>query len=503
MKHRFVFSIILFHHKKSPRYFLGIILFLLISFELSAQEKYGLSVSNFGGINAAHFNPTATVNSKIFLDVNLLSGGFSLANNFVFVHKEDFNLTHLLSSNPTFPSSEVRGEGFDYSTKYDLVNAFTRNDLTGPSVSVSLGNQSFGLFSRAMVVSSVRNMPVDLAVLLFEGIDYEPLHNDSIQGNNFGSAALSWYEVGFNYALIFSQNPFGSWSAGFNFRRLIGYSGAYLKAENADFSFLNDSTLEIRDMNANAGFSLPLDYNTNEFPGPDPMFKGRGIAMDFGLTYRRNRTPKYLPDPRHFCEFEYQPYLYKIGVSLLDVGNIKFGKNAQEHSYEDVSVLWENIDTTEFVSMNDFTRQLSTVFFGNPTASFVGANELKVGLSTAVNLQADFQYFPDWYLSGALILPVKLGDYQIERPGQVYLSLRYESDLVEVNLPVSLYDFEETRIGFYLRYSYFSMGTDKLGTLMGLNDQYGMDIYFSVKYHLAKGSCLSGKRYRDCKHLMF
>lgn len=476
---------------------------IMTSLPLVAQERYSLSVSNFSGINGVHLNPAATANSKIFVDVNLATFGFSVDNNFAFVHKEDFNFWNLIRTNSTFPSAEIRGEGFDYSTENELISGFARTDLTGPAFSISLGYHSVGFFTKAVAVSSVRNLPLDIAILMFEGLDYEPLHNVDIQGNDVNTAALSWGEVGFNYAYLFKRDHLSNWSIGLNLRRLFGYSGAYLKVKNADLTFVNGDTLDIRDLNADAGYALPIDYDTNEYPGPNPAFKGRGIAMDIGISYRRNKEMKYLTDPSKYCEYNYLPYLYKIGISLLDAGSLRFDNNTQEHQFEDVSAYWQSIDTTEFPNFNMFTRQLSTVFLGDPNASLTEVNNMTINLSTALSVQADYQYYPDWYLSGALILPLKMGEYQVDRPGQIFMSVRYETDLFEVNFPVSLYDFEKPHVGIYGRYSYFSFGTDKLGALMGISDQYGFDFYFSVKYHLKKGHCRGGNSYRDCRHLSF
>lgn len=338
---------------------------------------------------------------------------------------------------------------------------------------------------------------------MFEGLDYEPIQNTEITGNDFDMGAVGWAELGLNYALMFKEDRLNYWSAGINFRRLIGHSGAYLDAQNVDFTVGADQSLDIRTLSAGIGYALPLDYNTNEYPGPDPLFKGSGTATDIGMTYRRNLEENVQSDPAKYCQYNYQPYLYKIGLSLLDLGSITFDHQAQEHFFDDVSAYWQNVDTTGFTSLTEFTRQLSTVFYGDPDASLAEVDNMKINLSTAVSLQADYQYYPDWYLSGVLVLPIRMGDYQVARPGHAYLGVRYETDLYEVNLPVSLYDFNKPRIGLYGRYSYFSFGTENLASLLGLNDLYALDFYFSVKFHLQKGYCNRFKPWKDCSNIAF
>jgi hypothetical protein len=478
-------------------------IFFLASNSLQAQEKFGLSISNFGGINAVHLNPTATSNSKVFFDFNLATAGFSADNNFVYVHKEDFSFADLLIGEPVFPDASTRGEGFDYRTDKALVNGFVKADVTGPSLSISLGSHSFGLFSRAVSTTSATRFPYEIGVFLFEGIEYEPLQNVPIQHSNFTSASMAYAEVGLNYAYRFVSNKYNYWSAGINLRRLIGYGGLYINAVDAGYTILNDTTIDIRNMHVETGFSLPMDYDDSGFPGPDPVFKGSGLAADIGVTYRRHRNMKLIPPPGRYCEWNYQPYLYKIGLSLLDLGSITFNQNAQEHAFENVSAYWPGFDSTEFQSVNNLAGQFSDLFYGDPDASFVQSNNLRIGTSAAVSMQADVQYYPDWYLAGAVILPLKIGKYQIERPSQAYLSLRYETDIFEINIPVSLYDFEKPRMGFYVRYRYLSLGSDNLVGFLGVDDQYGLDIYASLKYHFVKGFCRRTRPFRDCRHLAF
>ena len=66
---------------------------------------------------------------------------------------------------------------------------------------------------------------------------------------------------------------------------------------------------------------------------------------------------------------------------------------------------------------------------------------------------------------------------------------RYETEWLEVSMPVSLYNYKYPRIGLSVRFLYFTVGTERLGTYLGLADINGMDIYASIKFHLKMGGC--------------
>lgn len=464
---------------------------------------YGLSVSNFSGINGVHFNPTASVNSKVYLDVNLLTAGISAENNFLFYHNQDFRFLNLVKRTPMLPSAEVRGEGLDYTTKHEKVSGLYQSEIIGPSFSMHIGRHAFGLFSRGLVNTDFNNIPNDLAVLLFEGISYEPLIGADINGQNLNAAALAWAEVGVNWAYLFRKDYLNNWSVGINLKRLNGHSGAYIYADDLQLNVVNKDTIDFVYLNADVGYSLPVDYDTNELTATDPLFRGKGTSIDIGFSFVRNLDVSTNKRYKRQCEASFQPYRYKIGVALTGLGKIRFDQNAREHSFANVSKLWQSIDTMEFSNVNDLMAQFSTVFYGDPDASLTEADNMVIHLPTMLNLHADYQYFPDWYLSGALLIPVKTGEYQVRNPGNAVLGVRYETDDVEFNFSGSFYDFQKLHLGFYARYKYLSVGTDKFGTLLGASDVFGADIYFSLKFHLQKGYCYSTKPFRNCEKFTF
>jgi len=56
-------------------------------------------------------------------------------------------------------------------------------------------------------------------------------------------------------------------------------------------------------------------------------------------------------------------------------------------------------------------------------------------------------------------------------------------------MPFAFYEWYKPRLGLSLRLFNFTIGTDYLNTLLGLNDFSGLDIYFAVKISFAKGYC--------------
>ena len=478
------------------------LLFIFITVTLNAQERVGIALSNYGGINSVRLNPSQLVNSKLFYDVNFLSADIFLQNNFIFIHRADFRLREMLSKNPVFPTNEVKGEGVDYDASVDFINVFEQTDFYGPSFSIVLGKHAFGLFTRAVTMTQVNRFPGYLGTLIYEGFDEESLHGIPQHHQEFDFASVAWGEIGLSYATTFYKFRYNQWSVGGNIRRLIGYSGAHLKSYDADYTVINQDHIDIRNLDARIGYSLPLDYNTNDFPDPGKFFKGRGLAADVGVTFRRNRE---LPDTRrakNYCAEEFEDYIYKIGFSLLDLGAITFKDNAAEHFFNNVSADWDQLDTLQYSNINQLSHELSTVLYGDSLASFSG-DRIKIGMPAALSLQADYNYFPNWYVSTVVVVPLQTSSFQLRRPGQAIVNLRYETPHFEMSLPVSLYDFKKLHVGLAARFYMVTIGTDNLGAFFGAGDFYGLDLYFAVKFHITKGWCGRYKPRSDCRYLDF
>jgi len=468
----------------------------------SSQQMSGLAMSDYAGINAASLNPSLLVNSEIYFDLNLLAGDIFLQNNFLFVHKADFRFMDLLKRNPTFPSYDVEGEGLDYKKSLDFINAFEQTDIRGPSFSIVLDKQAFGFSTRMVTMTSAKNLPGYLGELMFEGLEYVPLHGIPQDNGQFDAVSAGWWEMGLSYAREIKQQRWYKWSFGVNLRRLWGYAGAGIVNQNAKYTVINDSVINIENLDASLGFSIPVDYDTGDFPDGGATFNGKGTVIDLGVSYLRKRNVSTNRTYKSFCQYEYDDYLYKIGASITDLGSLVFKENAKNELFEDASKEWNGIDTLEFVSVNDIFQQLSTAFYDDPEASDQGGNFV-LGLPATLSLHADYQYYPNWHLAGLVVLPLRIWDKQLRRPAQALISLRYATPAWEVALPVSLYNFKEPRIGLSARYYFLTIGTDKIGGFLGMNDFTGMDFYFSLKFHILKGSCGRFKRSSDCSNFNF
>jgi hypothetical protein len=463
---------------------------------LEAQEMWGIVSSNYAGTNSTLINPAFLVNSKLYQDINILTGDIFFENNAFNINKSDFRPLDFIGPDATFPSYGEDGYVVDIYDNKDLKFAYVNLHLRGPSFMQVRGDHAFAIHTAFRSVTDNRSLPYEMINFAYNSLDYTPQHNINYQDKNFKIANLQWSEIGVTYSGIIHKYGLNRYSVGATLKGLMGIAAGYLVGREADYILLNDSTIKLRNMDATIGYSLPLNYTSNEYP-EGPLFKGGGVAVDLGFSYTRTKMGHQNRRISELCRQAYPDYLYKLGVSIIDLGILSFGKNAREHEYINVSALWEEIDTLSFDNLDQIARLASEKFYGDPEASLT-ANRISIFTPAALSVQFDYQVIPDWYVYTAVVLPITLSPKNIQRPTQIAVVPRYESRLFEFSMPISLYEMRYPRIGLAARIGFLTLGTDKLGGFLPLSDFTGMDFYFSLKFNFPKGYCGRLKRNAGC-----
>ncbi len=472
---------------------LVILLLMLLTTTLPAQEMLGIVNSSRAGITGSIINPAVTVTSPYYLDINILAGDVFFENNYIYLAKDEYRFRRFFSKNPQFPTHGTDNNliAYDYYNTKDK-NAYSNERLLGPSVAVTVGRSSFGFVTAARAVMSTRNVPYDIAKFAFEHMD-SPLQNNINYNHtrNIYNAELAWAEYGFNYSYVISQQSSDYWAGGITVKALKGYAGAYMYGDTEDYSYLDSDTLRVNNFNGEFGYSLPLNYETNEYLS-NPGFRGKGVGFDIGVIYEKKKDDVQNEGAGKLCAQGYTPYKYKIGVSILDIGRIRFNNNAEKLVFNNVSGNWAQMSVYNFSTIRNLTDTLSDMFYGNHT-SLVQGNEIDIALPTALSIQADVNIKNNWYLNGTLVTPLQFSKSGIRRPTIIGLTPRYETARFEASLPITLYDLYEPRIGLSARYLGFFIGTEKISGFFHFKDFTGLDFYGGIKISLRKGHCRNSK----------
>ena len=460
----------------------------------------GLVHSNYAGTDVLFSNPAGMHHQKDWLSIHLLTFDAFFSNDYMFLAKEDFKFLDLVSGNlniPMHPTGYSEGERPFYI--YDR-SAKTRLDLDlklqGPAAMYILKNHAIAIFTGARAYMNTRNITPDLGRLIYYGFGYNPQHDQNYSLKNFNGSFLAYGEVGISYAYQWNQRSFSNWNFGISIKKLFGVGGVYAYADNVSYNVINDTTLDLPGLDASFGFSMPADYNGNDFP-TSPYVNGKGWGFDFGVEYQELIDRQGIDPSTKACAQKHYDYKYRIGVSLMDIGYIKFDNNAQLHEYTNTSYTWNRIDTTNYENWNQFMQEISDRFYGDPNAT-LKASKYSMWLPSSLNINGDYNFENGIYLNASLVYNLPFKGSFVRKPSILSFTPRYEHKNYELSMPLSLYQWKYPRVGLAFRLYFLTIGSDYVTSLFGWHDFNGMDLYVSLKFNIRKGSCEKRSKINPC-----
>ncbi|MPL99171.1 hypothetical protein SDC9_45387 [bioreactor metagenome] len=476
---------------------LCIIPILFFNNPVFSQEMWGIVNSNYAGINSTMINPAGMVDSKYWLDINLITLDAFAENNSLYIPHEELYFLEILSPAADYgDDSPVLKDTYDKQRNLNT-NFNTRLEL--PSVMFANGDQAFGFQMSVRGAGSSRGIEYHTSKFIYEGIDFDPQQNKFLELRNMKTSALSWGEIALSYSKAFTTFSSKYMAIGITVKKTLGLGGMYFNVPYADYIVYNDSTLSVEEMDAEYAVSMPLDYSNDEYSSDNGLTLGGGWAMDLGFIYEKKRDGNGFMRVRQLCAQRWSSYKYKLGISILDFGYVKFRDNAFVYSYDNAQTYWPGFNYFDPQSIDGFTTEFNFHFAHSPAAD---DREFTIGLPTAVSLQYDLHPPGYWFFNTSFVYPTPVFRHSVIRPTQLSFTPRYEKRRFELSIPLSLYEWSRLRAGIAVRIWNVTIGTDYFSSWTGWFDFYGSDIYFSWKMSFAKGNCKhqeshfhKGKRY--------
>jgi hypothetical protein len=467
-----------------------------------SQEALGIVNSNYTGVNSMWINPANASNSKTTYSLNLLAGDFFYNSNYFYVHRKDYGLFRLFKINVTDPkyiySYSYPEYNFtdtinyvDYYKNTNQKNLYFNGRIAGPSLLFKSGNHAVAFLTAFRNNFSGTDIPYNVANFAFRGLSFIPQQGTTYDEKKFDFTMLSWIEIGAGYSYTLYNDGENSVSAGIALKYLLGTAAAYGRIDNVNYSVPNSDTLVINKMNATVGFALPADYVTGQF-NLNPLIKGKGIGGDIGVTYKRMKGGPTASSSMFVREDAMEDdYLFRAGISLVDVGMIKFNQNVEVHQFSDVTNrIWPGLVSLRASGIQQFFRTASYHLLGDSLASLTNQTYFRMWLPAALSVQFDYNIGSGFYANATYVQGIRLGTPAVRRETLLAVTPRYETPIWEVNLPLSIVDWKYPAIGLAFRVYNLVIGTEKLGTFFNLTDVRGVDLYFSLAINF---NALTGK----------
>ncbi len=416
--------------------------FLLTPIFTFSQEKIGVTTDNFLPVKQVGVNPALMVDQKFFLSINTVGAH-------IFARSNVINY----ANSSLLPKTDIGDPIFDEPTKY--ARGFIAAEVSGPSATLSYKKNAFGIHTAMRGYGNMNRVP-SILVELINDENTDEISDGTYRMENGRFKTMSWGEIGISYGRILRSREYEMISAGVTINRLYGI-------QQSSFNIRNG----IVDVNQGQGTIREAE---GKYSYTEAQFgSGKGWGMDLGVTYKGmfDNVNKYLPHSRNGgCRVV--DYRYRLGVSLLDLGYIRYRDDAR----------FADLQERDTITVDD-------LFDGDETVLGKDGSKYTAFLPTALSIQGDF-YLADYiYLNARINQRLSFrNSFGVERSNLIAVAPRFESRWISASIPLTLSNYTVPQAGFYLRLGYLAIGSDNILPFMRRGDLRAIDLYFNLNFFI-------------------
>jgi len=449
-----------------------------------AQQYLGIRSSNYAGVQSACLNPSSIADSKLKWDLNVLSTSTVFDNTFLFIPRDSLHVFGFKNIINDIIYQRQFYTHFDPQHPDKLYNVTLSNELLGPSFMINTGKRSaIGLTTAARSYTNINDITGHFAQNAFVYLGVPDLWNKTFHDSTATLNTMGWLEYGLTYSRVIYKNERNEVKGGVTLKYLQGIAAGYFKNTNLNYNIINEANLVFTNSSIDYGRT---DYNTLiHTNGNQHLIHGDGFGASVGFTYLhfKNLSEENMNDGNE------KRYVYRIGISALDIGSIDFDKYSAAYHLQADTARYSNWKTGHIYNNIQFDRTLSAVFYNNDSAKSLQADHFNMKLPAAISLQADWNFYRNFFVNATIIKSIRnKNNPGAIRPDVYSITPRYEKAQFELSIPVSLlyYGHWQPRIGIAARAGCFFIGGDALGGLLKLNDFEGADFYAGIHVFFTK-----------------
>jgi outer membrane protein OmpA-like peptidoglycan-associated protein len=464
---------------------------LLVAFALAlvpsakSQDFLGYINSNYSGVTGTDLNPASVVDSRYKVDINLVGLSLSAYNNYAGLKRSalkhngkfsDFSDTNY----PAFKDSSFQKNYLHARDNSKPKSVYLDNQIYLPSFLISINkDNAIALKWKVRTMFNVDGVEPDLAAQIYAGLKDSTQWTKQLTNKNLSIQTMSWAEYGVTFGHVFKRDGPHFFKAGATVKLIQGLQAAYMFVDNLDYNFTNDTTLSLFHSDVSYGHSTNF-----EFAAGNVKYKyisNPSVAFDWGVVY------EWRPD---FEKFKYDmdgetglvrkdqlKYKLKVGISMVDIGSVKFKKSIDSRSFTADINNWD-IHNFPANNISTFDSTLQSKF--NMTD---GEGSFKMNLPTAISTQIDYNIYKDFYANVSVFYALQFAKDRTKLHDLTTFSFtpRWDHKWFGVFIPVS-YDLTgNTKIGLDLRAGPVIIGTNSMGILVTKKDIYGLDFHVMLK----------------------
>ncbi|MCE7055601.1 hypothetical protein LZF95_13010 [Algoriphagus sp. AGSA1] len=425
--------------------------FIILAPSSPAQTFIGNTLDSYSGVHALLLNPALSTDSKMRMDINILSSSAFIGNDYLSVDLSDLN---------NFRNGfEINSDGAKNSKNNN--NFFGNIDILGPSILFNINDKnSLAFTSRARGFFGLNNVGGNLYELA--NTKYEEQSDFNLTMEDASGSIHAWAEIGVTYANMLIDTDYHSLKGGITLKYLAGAGGVFGNSQLLSVNYNYTSNILTTSGTMRYGYTSGFDSGNINFSSIKS-----GIGADLGLVYeyKEQNVNTY-----------YNPYKFRLGISLMDIGAINYGRTPGN-----VYAMDGNFDADEF-SIKDLEVILNDYYKG-----------VETGGNTKMGLPTSFQFFGDYNIDGKFFLSAQ-GALSIknnkENPvsnliNSFTVTPRLEKRWVSVYSPLSIRQYDSALAwGLGVRAGPVMIGSGSILTNLISNTSRSTDIYVGFKVPL-------------------
>lgn len=487
---------------------LGLLLFYTIP--LIAQQYQGFNSSNYSGITAIYENPAAIADSRYLLDINLISADFSLNNNYIAFHHSLLSL----QNNPLADSSYHNAfQNFRKDhlfeqpwTKLNQARLYQSLNAQGPSFLFNIGKNAFALTTGMRQYFHLDNLDPQTADFILGELRNQNTWDVNLNNQKLNALGAVWAEIGLGYGREILNTGPHFLKGGIHLKLLVSMYSAYFYADELVLNFSNNDTLSVRLSDVRFGYSDDMKYIRAGMASSDVgnffanMFNQAGFAADLGLVYEWR--PKHLdyqhPTKEGKLVRHKNKYKLKVGLSVADIGRLRFERGAYAGNFQGASGAWDLDDfAASSQGIEDFGATMNDTFEMHSSRA-----PFHLRLPTTIALQVDYNIWKGFYLnlSGRFAIDQDNAPLKMHAINTLTLSPRFEMNQIDVGLPITIDGYHNITAGMYLRLGPLFVGSSNCWNMIVGPSVRGINLYGGLKIPITFGKG-KRKKHRTIKKL--
>ncbi|TDQ17649.1 hypothetical protein DFQ04_2305 [Algoriphagus boseongensis] len=417
-----------------------------------SQTIIGGQIDNRAGIKGLTLNPANVINPRLKAEFNLITTSAYIGNDYIALSLKD------LDKIVDFSSLQ---KNVGINPKPD--NNFVGNlDILGPGFQINLDSRnSLAVTTRVRTFFNLNNIGGEFFQTI---IGEEDTESYTLVMEDVSGVAQVWGELGLTYGRVLMEKNNLSLRSGVTLKYLAGAGGMVGSSDLLGGVYLETpNTLTTRG-DLNFGYSSEFRSGGSAFEKIRP-----GFGMDLGLIFElQNQSKNEYTDG----------YKFKAGISVLDIGSIKY-TDFENWNYDmDNSVDLDSVDPN---NIGDFLEE-----------NYSGE---KLDPNTTLAMPTSLQIFADYSISNRFYLSA-LGSFSLREMGKIpasqvinsiVITPRIETGWLSVYSPISYRQYEKSiSWGVGLRIGPATIGSASiLSSLLSKNSR-SADAYFGIQipiYH--------------------